>query len=339
MKVAFKSIVAAAACLCTAMVSAATVTVVTNNTTYKGYRVSGDATVTFSPKAISAFNGFRATFGTVGQTALTTTVDATGKYASVGFTSNLGSLAVDDVGDLVQAATTTGGLTWSVPTSAASPLGGSVSLTDLEVNLVDQQVYATFSGTNGVGPIARVPLWRIATVSGSQALAPAGTTFTASGLSLTPEARETLGQALGTNWVGTQVLSSVSDYGTLSVTTAATAVPLTPCAVNFNTTPATSSTPYFATQVTVRNFTSNPATGWQVNWRFAERTLLTSVKNARLSNKGFRDHTALPVAANATVPASGTATFSYRGYSASRASAISELTATLSGLTCVVTAQ
>lgn len=341
MKVAFKSLIAAAAFMSVGLASAATVTVVAGQTAYKGKTVSGTETLTLSPRAVSALNVFKSVLGSEGPAQTTATVDTTGKFNAVIHTAPLATLGVDDVTDEVQATTGAGALTWQVPVSPAANLGGSVSLADLEVNLVDKKVYATLNGANGVGVLPRVALWDVASVSGTASLAPpadgsASQTFTASGLVLTPEARALLVKSLGLNNLGTAALAAIGDSGTLAVTTTLAQAPLTACSVTFQTTPAGANAPYFTTAVTVRNFTSNPATGWQVDWTHGQPTLATAVKNARLTHKGLRAYTARPLSSNVTVEAGGSTTFSFRGYSANRASAVSEASATLGGVTCPV---
>lgn len=344
MKVAFKSLVAAAAFVSVGLAHAATVIVLADGTPYKGHAVSGSENLVYGATALSFFNLIKATPSTVGTANVAVAVDTAGKYASVNVMTPLRAVAVEDSTDQILAAAGTGGIQWTAPASAVTGSGGSVSLGDLEVNLADKVVYATLTGANGAGTTSRVPMWRITTTSGTTTLTPpaSGTainTFTVSGLQLTATAKSLLVTSFGLNPVSTAGLSSVSDFGSLAVTTVLTPSVLTPCAVTFTTKPAAANAPYFDATVTVQNFGSNAATGWQVNWVFADPTLAVAVKNAKLTNQRLRAYTAQPLSSNTAVAAGGATTFAFRGYTTGKAPAIGNLAATLGGQTCTVKAQ
>jgi hypothetical protein len=77
-----------------------------------------------------------------------------------------------------------------------------------------------------------------------------------------------------------------------------------------------------------------------VNWTYGVPTLLTNIQNAKITNKSLKAYTAQPGKTNATVAAGGATTFSFRGHAnGGGIPAISDLSATLGGQSCPVTAQ
>jgi hypothetical protein len=107
----------------------------------------------------------------------------------------------------------------------------------------------------------------------------------------------------------------------------------TPCPVVYTVTSSKSLT--FNASVTVSNPGSTPETGWTVNGSFSSAALLYSPKNAKLSQKaGYKTFTATPVAANTTIAAGGSTTFTFSGSKGSALPTLTGLTLSAGGKTC-----
>ncbi len=345
MKVAFKSLIAAAAFITAGAASAATVTVTLGNTVYKGHTVSGSEVLTFGADANSWLDVLKASVTANGASTVVTTKDSDGYYGSVAMSAPLASLNVDGVTDDLQSAAGTGGITVTAPVLRAISSGGTVTITDLNVDLNTKTVYATVIGANGVGTAVNVAMWTLDTVLGPTNIAlPSNGSgqfnLTVQGMHLTANGNTLVTSALGLGSLGKAATAAISDFGSIAMSITSTAVPpQAACSVSFKTTSLNTSTPLFNTEVTVANNSSNAATGWAVNWTYGKPTLLVNVKNAKLSNKSLKSYTAQAVATNATVAAGGSTSFSFRGYAGGTIPAVSDLSATLGGQACAVSGQ
>jgi len=344
MKVAFKSLIAAAAFIVAGAASAATVTVTPGTTVYKGFKLSGDQTLSFSADVLSLFDIVQPVVGPTAPATTTVTKDTDGIFLGVTLAAPITSLAVDDTTNTAQSTNATGGITLTVPVLRGVSSGGALTISDLQVDLQSKKVFATVNGANGVGTLTNVYLWDFDTVAGNTAVIPpvpgsATTNYTVSGLHLTVDGYNKVTTSLGLLNIGKSAVAAITDFGSISTVVNAeqVATPLPTCSVSFKTTNKTS--PLFNTEVTVNNHGSNAATGWTVNWSYGKPTLLLNVKNAKLSNKSLKSYTAQPVATNATVAAGGSTSFSFRGYAGGTIPAVSDLSATLGGQTCAVSGQ
>jgi hypothetical protein len=223
--------------------------------------------------------------------------------------------------------------------------GGSLSVTDLSVDLATKRVYATLVGANGVGTLTHFYLWNIATITGSDVIVAPGATgttvmnLTASGLSLTSDAFNAIATSLGLGNLGKSAMQAVADFGTIDMTatTEPATLPASACTLTYK---ATKTSPHvFTAAMTLGNNASNAATGWKINWKYDSPTLILHAKNAKVTDKNSTAFTAQPVPANETIPANGSTDISLRAYSRSAPPAISELSATLGGQACKVSAQ
>ncbi|TAK91106.1 MAG: hypothetical protein EPO09_16430 [Aquabacterium sp.] len=340
MKVAFKSLVAAAAFIAAGSAFAATVNVTAGTTIYKGYKLSGNETLSLSADALGILDIFQPTITAAGAAVVTVDKPDGVTHENVSATAPLSALALDDATQATLAAYSAGGMTWTFPARRGLTTGGSITISDLQVDLATKRVLATVTGANGVGTLTNFALWNFNTVEGSTTVIPsmlnttAITTFKVSGLQLTTDGFNTITTALALGNIGKSALRSIADFG--SVSTTVTATPAATCSVTFKNTVINTSTPLFNTEVTVANASSNPATGWNVNWRYGKPTLLINVKNAKLTNKYLQNYTAQPLSTNTMIPAGGSTTFSFRGYASSVIPAISDLSATLGGQACPV---
>lgn len=345
MKVAFKSLIAAAAFIAAGAASAATVTVTLGNTVYKGHTLSGSETLTLGTDANAWLDTIKGTVAANGAGVVTATQDTDGFYSSITMAAPLVTLNLDDATDNLQSLAASGGITLTAPVMRYISSGGALTLTDLNVDLNAKKVYATVVGANGVGTLTNVPLWDLDAVVGPTNIALPGNgggqfNLAVQGLHLTTDGTSKFVSALGLYRLGQAALAAVSDFGSISMSLTSVAVlPQASCSVSFKTTPLNTSSPLFNTEVTVANSGSNAATGWTVNWSYGKPTLLLNVKNAKLSNKSLKNYTAQPVAANATVAAGGSTSFSFRSFAGSTTPAISDVSATLGGQACAVSGQ
>ncbi|KGM40361.1 hypothetical protein JY96_10835 [Aquabacterium sp. NJ1] len=291
-------------------------TVTLGHTVYKGHTLSGSEVLTFGADFNAWLDTIKGTVAANGASTVVATQDTDGFYTSI---------------------------TLTAPVLRSISSGGSVTLTDLNVDLNAKKVYATVIGANGVGTVTNVALWDIDTVLGPTNIAlPANGSGTfnlaVQGLHLTADGSAKVVSSLGLVTLGKATLAAVSDFGGLSMTLNSTAVPpQASCSVSFKT--SNKNAQLFNTEVTINNPSSNAATGWQVNWHYAKPTLLLKVKNAKLSNKGLTNYTAAPTATNATIAAGASTSFSFRGHANGGAPAVSDLSATLGDQACAVNQQ
>lgn len=351
MKFAFKSLIAAAAFIAAHAASAATVTITLGSTVYKGHTLSGSETLTLSPDALSVLDvlGISSTsqVSAYGGSTVSASWDPASTFLmDISTQTPLVSTTVDGTTDEMQSIAGKGGLTLLVSARSQPPVssGGSLTITDLDVDLTTKTVYATLIGANGVGTLTHIALWNLDTTLGPTSLAAlsapdgGGTlNLTAQGLHLTANGYNQIVAALGLRSLGKAALSSISDFGIINVSLTSVLQPLTTCSVNFKTT--NKNAQLFSSEVTVNNAGSNAATGWKVNWRYNKPTLLLKVKNAKISNKSLTNYTAAPTAANATIAAGASTTFSFRGHANGGTPTVSGLSATLGDQTCAVTPQ
>ncbi len=345
MKVAFKSLVAAAAFVAVGSASAATVTVPTGGT-FKNLTLTSAAQVlTLSQETLDAISTAAIAMVPVREGVLTTSADPAEPSIILSATlkTPVSAVALDDTTQALQTSQSAGGLSLTVPAgSIVSRTGGSVSISDMKVDLAAKRVYATIVGANGVGTVNNVYLFDVDSVTGATSLpATAGvSTVTASGLMLTADGSTKFATALGATAIGRAVLASMaSNFGSVDVSLTTTAQPLTPSCTVTQTITATGPRTFTST-VTLANGTSNAANGWTVGWDFSLPTVLSSIKNAKItSNAGMTSFVAKPVAANKVLAAGASTTFSFRGTTRGGIPKPGNTSASLGGVSCLKPAQ
>ena len=241
MKFNLKSLVVAAAFVAAGGANAASLTLgVGDSVTDQGWTVSdlsGSGTLSFSATLLGALSLGEVTVTAEAPAAVT--VDfSEGAFNSVTAAAPVTSLSgsFDGTTVSIEGVNTQGGATQTVPGgTGVSDTGGFVSITNLRVDLVNNDVYATLIGGNGVGQVDNLKLWKITTIEGP-------TTFTAqegvitaentlSGLKIYDEAFDLFIKAAGLNELGFFSLQGVNDdpegYGTIrsKISVVATAVP------------------------------------------------------------------------------------------------------------------
>jgi hypothetical protein len=229
MKFAFKSIVAAAAFVAAGVASAANVTVAVGGT-YNGLKLdSGSGALSFSTTLIGALNASGTVVSAVAPATADIVLNAKGTaYKSVSVAAPFVSLVADTATNSVVAALTTGGALQTTEDDGFTNTGGSLSITNINADLVAKKVFVTLTGANGVGTLNNFYLWDIGTIGGSTTLAAGTTTTTLSGLSITTAGFNAFSTSLGLTTAGKNALSTVTDFGTITSTVVASTVPSVP---------------------------------------------------------------------------------------------------------------
>lgn len=228
MKFALKTIVAATAFAAAGLASAASVTVPAN-TAYNGLSFSGSGSLSFSADLMGALDTGKVTVANYGSATTTVLKDSDGFYSQVSASAPITSLTIDTSSYAVLGAATTGGATQTAPALKSVSSGGSLTVTDLNVDLANKKVYATIIGGNGVGTLNNFYLWDIGSITGATSVTGAGTfTTTLSGLKITSSGFNTFVQSLGLLTLGKSALSGVTDFGTVTSTIVAKNVAAVP---------------------------------------------------------------------------------------------------------------
>jgi len=232
MKFAFKSLAIAAAFVAAGAANAASLTLdVGGSVTDQGWTVSGlngSGTLAFSGTLLGALELGEVTITPVQPVELTQN-----GYVSVEAKAGITSLSgtFDGTTVAVQSVSTAGGAKQSLGANDVGS-GGFVSITNLRVDLVNNDVYATLDGGNGVGVVNDLKLWHITTVDGPTSVAAQEgsitVTHTLSGLKIYDAAFNLFTQAAGLNEdLGIPSLAGVNDdalgYGSITSTITVTA--------------------------------------------------------------------------------------------------------------------
>jgi hypothetical protein len=227
MKFALKSIVAATAFVAAGLASAAPVTVAAGTGIYDGLSLTGTGTLQFSAALLEALDVGQISITPYGGLVSSVIDDSPGYYAAVSATAGINSLTIESTTDAVLSAATSGGLGQVAPVLRSVSSGGSLTVTDLNVDLANSKVFVTLIGGNGVGTLTNYHLWDIASVTGATSVTGEGTFVTTiSGLSITADGFNKFVQSLGLLGLGRGALATVEDFGTITSTiTAVAAVP------------------------------------------------------------------------------------------------------------------
>lgn len=228
MKFALKTIVAATAFAAAGLASAASVTVAAN-TAYNGLSFSGSGTISFSQDLIDAFNVGTITASAYGSASPQITYNSDNTYKTVAVSAPITALTIDNSSYNVLGAQTSGGLSMVAPKVSGVSTGGSLVVTDLNVNLANKAVFATLIGGNGVGTISNLEIWTIGSITGATTVNGAGTyNTTLSQLTITTTAYNDFVKALGLQSLGKAALSAVTDFGTINSAITASSVSAVP---------------------------------------------------------------------------------------------------------------
>lgn len=227
MKFVVKSLVAAAAFVMAGAVSAAPATVNVGESLNGLTLVSGTGKLSFSADLMAALDTGKVTVSSYAPGVAIGAKDADGFYTEVSATAVVSSLVIDDATNQIISAATAGGATQNSPVLKGVSSGGSLTVADLNVDLVNAKIYATVIGGNGVGTLSNFHLWDIVNPV-TQDLYQAGDNQVLSqisGLQITSAGFDTFSKSLGLLSLGKGALATVADFGTITTTLTVTAVP------------------------------------------------------------------------------------------------------------------
>ena len=134
--------------------------------------LDGSATLSFSKLLVTAMNLTRMELAPISAatTTVTTSTTATGtvRYVSVQANAPVTSLKYDLTSDVMtpMQVQTQGGVRLTTFKNSATNGAGSLSITDLKVDLTTKTIYADIDGANGVGFKDDYALWKFDTISG-----------------------------------------------------------------------------------------------------------------------------------------------------------------------------
>lgn len=161
-------------------------------------------------------------FSNHGAGTFTSSNDAEGYLEQFSQSALITSVTVDSVSGQVLRYSSSGGTTITPRVFVGISSGGSLTLTDLTVDLVNKEVRATLIGANRVGTLNDFHLWdfRNAINPGFQSCPLTAScsypAMSVSGLTLTSEGVGKIRQALGLANLGGALLNGVLDYGVIT---------------------------------------------------------------------------------------------------------------------------
>jgi hypothetical protein len=242
MKFAHKKLIAAVALAVAGAANAAPLTINAGGSlTNQGWTLSGlngNASLVFSRSLIGALNAGGVQLAQVSPATLVATVGSTGKYTSASAAAPIQSVTGSFNGTTISVSgvSSAGGALMTTVDDDFTTTGGSLSLTNLRLDLTTMRVYASMVGGNGVGTVNDLYLWNAGAISGATSFAAASGLTTVvneiSGLTITANAFSLFSRALGLTEAGDAALSKVTDFGkissSISVTMAQTVTPPIP---------------------------------------------------------------------------------------------------------------
>lgn len=150
--------------------------------------------------------------------------DTDGFFTRIDAAAPLTSLVYDDVTGATTSLGFSGGFTLTLPPLKSVSSGGSLTVTDMSIDLPSRTVYANLIGGHGLGTLSHVALWQAATLSGGcqmpwftcsaapvwDCMSPVQyvPAVTLSGLDMTVEGRAAFNQGLGLLTLGKSGLDS-----------------------------------------------------------------------------------------------------------------------------------
>lgn len=244
MKMSFKPVLLATALLIAGGAQAAeTISIntgadlVSGNTTFSA--LSGDGTLAFSDLLLGALSIANITTtsaapGVVTETDVTIEAKAPVTTLTGSFDSAAGTFTATKVNTAGGATMTATGLLPNGKKNSATT-GGSLTVTNLTVDLASKAIYADLIGGNGVGLKSQVHVWDYATIDGATTVSTADgvhtTTNSLKTLTIKQEAFDIFASSLGLTTFGKGSMAGIEDYGvinsSISVTTAAVPEPST----------------------------------------------------------------------------------------------------------------
>lgn len=156
--------------------------------------------------------------------------DTDGFYTEARISMPLSSITYEyfEYGDLglthskALALSTSGGFTWTAPKIKSVSSGGSLTITDLDLDLVNKKVYGTLIGGNGVGTRPHIELWNAQNVYldddgvGWYWHSPDSMGAWMGGLAITQDSLMLFSQSLGLLNLGKAAFFGITDYGSIT---------------------------------------------------------------------------------------------------------------------------
>lgn len=222
MTLRFKQLAAASTVAMAGLAQAASVDI-PSGTVYEGRVYHGSLTLTDSADAMGAMDTIRASVTSYGPTgSVIATKDTDGFFTQISQTGVITSMTVDSATHALLRYDSAGGATITAPALKSVASGGSLTVTDLSVDLTNKHVYAKIIGANGVGTLTNFHMWDFRDVTGADA-GPTCFAFgscvyapvTVSGLTLTSDARNKFKQSLGLLSLGSAAINQL-DYGVIT---------------------------------------------------------------------------------------------------------------------------
>lgn len=181
--------------------------------------LSAYATLSLSVDMLAAFDIIKPSATPVGwaTSPITAQKDQDGFYTDFQVTTPIQNLSFDDLN--VLGFSTTGGVTLAVSPIKVVSSGGSITLTDLDVDLQSKTIYSTVIGGNGTGSLNHLALWNFDALNGDTALnGLSPKQLTLSDLHLTQEGFNAFAQSLALYRVGyAAALGGMNNFGSISV--------------------------------------------------------------------------------------------------------------------------
>lgn len=186
--------------------------------------LSGSGNLTFSASLVGALNSGGVTVDPVTPALVTAPTNTRGFYTAISAAAPVQSLTGTFDGSTVSilGVGTTGGALLTATPDNFTNTGGSLSISNLRVDLSTKSVFASLTGANGVGSVNNFLLWNYTTLTGPTSFAAVtGTTSstnTLSGLTINTSAFNTFAQALGLTTAGKNAMAAITDYGSITST-------------------------------------------------------------------------------------------------------------------------
>lgn len=182
--------------------------------------------LSFSVDMLAFFDTAQISIMGSGASSVLASKDTDGYYVGATVSALVTSVTYDDTNLTLQQLTSTGGATYVAPAIKSISSGGSVTVTDLSVDLANHQIFADITGANGVGTLTHVQLLNFMNVlagpGGSCANALDGycsSNISFSGLSWTTAGYNAFSQGLGLLTLGKDTLQITQNLGVLATTT------------------------------------------------------------------------------------------------------------------------
>jgi hypothetical protein len=236
MQYTLKTLAAAAALTIAGVASAQTTTTVGNALPDGTILEGGTGTLSFSSSLITALNVGKVAVTAAGGATVVETPTPRPPFGStrtgVSATAPITSV-VTGAGGSVLTVNTAGGATQTAGILEGVSLGGSLSVTNLSVDLTNQRIYASITGdfrgaaageaapfgSDEITTINNFHLWNFANISGPTTLQGAGSySNSITGLTITQSGFNHFVSALRLVDLGVTTLANVTDYGTINST-------------------------------------------------------------------------------------------------------------------------